>query len=147
MSGAVKGRAVWPQRLKPVAWNNDGDRVRMKIGLYHAKDEVADGEVEYKNISIEGPAGRIRTSSRRIPDESKYLGCYKDRVRDRVLTGDSMSRNDMTPQVRRRVLSFVPCSVEGLCARIISLLERPFPSLAILCSSTWRARRTSTSKR
>ena len=141
MSGAVKGRAVWPQNLKPVAWNNDGDMVRMKIGLYHAKDEVADGEVEYKNISIEGPAGRIRTSSRRIPDDSKYLGCYKDRVQDRVLTGDSMSRSNMTPQVRRRVRLF-RVQRKGLCPDDKST-GRPFASLALLCSSTWPASRTS----
>ncbi|CAN0032916.1 unnamed protein product, partial [Sphacelaria rigidula] len=36
--------------------------VRMKLGLYHSTHNVADGEVEYKNISIEGPNGIIRTS-------------------------------------------------------------------------------------
>lgn len=36
--------------------------VRMKLGLYHKIHEVADGEVEYRDISIEGPNGIIRTS-------------------------------------------------------------------------------------
>lgn len=62
LSGAVEGKAVWPSHLKPVAWNNDGDMARMKLGLYHSIHNVADGEVEYKDISIEGPKGIIRTS-------------------------------------------------------------------------------------
>lgn len=59
LSGAIEGKAVWPKHLKPVAWHRDADRVRMKLGLYHKKKEVADGEVEYKNISIEGPDGEF----------------------------------------------------------------------------------------
>lgn len=58
LSGAVEGKAVWPKHLKPVAWHRDADRVRMKLGLYHKKKEVADGEVEYKDISIAGPNGK-----------------------------------------------------------------------------------------
>ena len=50
---------MWPKHLKPVAWHRDADRVRMKLGLYHKKKKVADGEVEYKNISIEGPNGEL----------------------------------------------------------------------------------------
>ena len=34
----------------------------MKLGLYHKIHEVADGEVTYRDISIEGPRGIIRTS-------------------------------------------------------------------------------------
>lgn len=57
LSGAVEGKAVWPKHLKPVAWHDDADRVRMKLGLYHKIDEVHDGMVEYRDISIQGPNG------------------------------------------------------------------------------------------
>lgn len=57
LSGAVSGKAVWPKHLKPVAWHKDAEMVRMKLGLYHKADEVADGEVEYRNIMIKGPNG------------------------------------------------------------------------------------------
>lgn len=60
MSGAVEGKAVWPENLKPVAWHRDSEMVRMKLGLYHKTDEVADGDVEFRNISIEGPNGKRR---------------------------------------------------------------------------------------
>lgn len=63
LSGAAKGKAVWPSNLKPVAWHKDSEMVRMKLGLYHSIHNVADGEVEYKDISIEGPKGIIRTSA------------------------------------------------------------------------------------
>lgn len=62
ISGAVKGKAVWPSKMKPVAWNNDGNMARMKLGVYHSTHNVAHGEAEYKDISIEGPNGIIRTS-------------------------------------------------------------------------------------
>lgn len=62
ISGAVKGKAVWPQELKPVAWHEDSEMGRLKLGLYHSPNNVADGEVEYRDISIEGPNGIIRTS-------------------------------------------------------------------------------------
>ena len=58
LTGAVEGTAVWPKALTPVAWHNDAEKVRMKLGLYHEEDEVADGEVEYRSISIEGPNGK-----------------------------------------------------------------------------------------
>lgn len=45
ISGPVSGKAVWPSNLKPVAWHNDGEKVRMKIGLYHFTHNVADGDV------------------------------------------------------------------------------------------------------
>eukprot|EP00904_Undaria_pinnatifida_P008919 jgi/Undpi1/5157/HiC_scaffold_19.g08508.m1 len=62
ISGAVKGKAVWPSKLGPVAWHRDAEMARLKLGLYHSKDNVADGEVEFRKISIEGPNGIIRTS-------------------------------------------------------------------------------------
>ena len=62
LSGAVNGKAEWPLNLKPVAWHRDAEMARMKLGLYHARDHVADGEVEYRDISIEGPRGIIRTT-------------------------------------------------------------------------------------
>lgn len=45
LSGPVNGKAEWPSELKPVAWNDDGDMVRMKLGLYHSTHNVADGDV------------------------------------------------------------------------------------------------------
>lgn len=69
LSGAVNGKAVWPSNLKPIAWHRDSEMVRMKLGLYHSIHNVADGEVEYKNISIEGPKGIIRTSPAPSDDE------------------------------------------------------------------------------
>lgn len=45
LSGAVEGTAEWPSHLEPVAWHNGGDMVRMKLGLYHSTNNVADGEV------------------------------------------------------------------------------------------------------
>lgn len=60
LSGAVEGKAVWPEDLPPIAWHNDAEKVRMKLGLYHEEDKVADGEVEYRSISIEGPNGKPR---------------------------------------------------------------------------------------
>lgn len=35
---------------------------RMKLGLYHSKNNEADGEVEYRDISIQGPNIIVRTS-------------------------------------------------------------------------------------
>lgn len=103
ISGAVKGKAVWPKKLEPVAWNNAGDMVRMKLGLYHAKNKVADGEVEYKNISIEGPAGIIRTSTAGVPDIGipegvLYVGCVRDDKKDRVLDNKTKHKK-MTTEV------------------------------------------------
>ncbi|CAB1096171.1 unnamed protein product [Ectocarpus sp. CCAP 1310/34] len=62
ISGAVSGTAVWPSDLKPVAWHRDSEMVRMKLGLYHSIHNVHDQEVIYRDISIEGPNGIIRTS-------------------------------------------------------------------------------------
>lgn len=104
LSGAVEGKAEWPKKLKPVAWHSDAEMVRMKLGLYHSKDNVADGEVEYKNISIEGPAGIIRTSTLGVknsgaPEGAMYLGCFKDDKKNRVLSVKTKS-DDMTLEVR-----------------------------------------------
>ena len=57
LSGAVEGKAVWPKDIKPVAWHEDANMVRIKLGLYHKTDLVHDGEVEYRDISIKGPNG------------------------------------------------------------------------------------------
>lgn len=40
ISGAVKGTAVWPEHLKPIAWHRDSEMVRMKLGLYHSINNV-----------------------------------------------------------------------------------------------------------
>ncbi|CAM9124123.1 unnamed protein product [Hapterophycus canaliculatus] len=100
-SGAVSGRAVWPSSVKPVAWHDGADSMMFKLGLYHIKNKVADAEVEYKNISIEGPTGAIRTSAIGVPDHGSpegvmHVGCVKDTRHDRVL--DNEYRNsEMTP--------------------------------------------------
>ncbi|CAM9098334.1 unnamed protein product [Scytosiphon promiscuus] len=102
-SGAVTGQAVWSSSLKPVAWHNDADTMMLKLGLYHVRIKVADGEVEYKNISIEGPTGTLRTSAVGVADHGSpegvmYVGCVKDVGSDRLL--DNEYRNsDMTPQM------------------------------------------------
>ena len=41
ISGAVKGQAVWPSDLKPIAWHRDSEMVRMKLGLYHSPHNVS----------------------------------------------------------------------------------------------------------
>lgn len=61
---------MWPKHLKPVAWHDDADRVRMKLGLYHKIDEVHDGMVEYRDISIQGPNGEC------------FLSCWELRSKD-----------------------------------------------------------------
>ena len=61
-AGGVTGKFVWPKNLTPVAWNPKSKMARMKLGLYHKEDQVADGEVEIRDVSIEGPNGTIRTS-------------------------------------------------------------------------------------
>lgn len=40
LSGAVKGTAIWPESQVPVAWQNDADMMRLRLGLYHKKNEV-----------------------------------------------------------------------------------------------------------
>ncbi|CBN74038.1 conserved unknown protein [Ectocarpus siliculosus] len=101
-SGAVEGKAVWPSSYKPVAWNDDADTIMFKLGLYHIKNKVADGEVEYKNISIQGPNGLLRTSSvgdsdHGPPQGIMSLGCVKDADHDRLL--DNIYRfEDLTPE-------------------------------------------------
>ncbi|CAB1105416.1 unnamed protein product [Ectocarpus sp. CCAP 1310/34] len=101
-SGAVKGKAVWPSSYKPVAWSDDADTIMFKLGLYHIKNKVADGEVEYKNISIQGPNGLLRTSSvgdinHGPPQGITSLGCAKDARHDRLL--DNIYRfEDLTPE-------------------------------------------------
>ncbi|CAB1107577.1 unnamed protein product [Ectocarpus sp. CCAP 1310/34] len=61
-AGGVSGKFVWPKDKTPVAWNNKGKMARMKLGLYHKEEQVGDGEVEIRDVSIEGPNGIIRTS-------------------------------------------------------------------------------------
>ena len=74
-AGGVSGRFEWPKHLKPVAWNPEANMARMKLGLYHKEDKVADGEVEIRDVSIEGPNGLIRTSPEVPPfDLSVHLG-------------------------------------------------------------------------
>lgn len=38
LPGAVEGKAVWPENLLPIAWNNDAEKMRMKLDLYHEED-------------------------------------------------------------------------------------------------------------
>ena len=59
--------------------------------------------MEYKNISIEGPNGVIRTSANGVsdhgsPEGTMYVGCYKDAKGDRVLDNQYKNAN-MTPEV------------------------------------------------
>lgn len=49
---------MWPEHLKPIAWHKDAKMARLKLGLYHKTGKVADGEVEYRDIQIEGPNGK-----------------------------------------------------------------------------------------
>lgn len=61
--------------------------------------------MEYKNISIQGPTGTIRTSALGVknhgsPEGVMYLGCVKEIRDDRLL--DSVYRSsDLTTEVRR----------------------------------------------
>lgn len=70
---------------------------------HHAGFQVGDGEVEYKNVSIEGPNGVIRSSSMGVNNEGSpegimFVGCVRDRGDDRVLS--NMYRTyDLTPDV------------------------------------------------
>ncbi|CAN0313276.1 unnamed protein product [Ectocarpus sp. 6 AP-2014] len=92
-AGGVSGKFVWPKDKTPVAWNNKGKMARMKLGLYHKEEQVGDGEVEIRDVSIEGPNGIIRTSPEESPspsskgDDSKghlYLGCFEDEKDKRI---------------------------------------------------------------
>eukprot|EP00752_Nemacystus_decipiens_P001582 g1543.t1 len=96
LSGAVEGKAVWPKHLKPVAWHKDADRVRMKLGLYHKIDEVHDGMVEYRDISIQGPNGVITTARDTDSAGHLYLGCFKDTFGKRALSGKKYVDAHMT---------------------------------------------------
>ncbi|CAM9604350.1 unnamed protein product [Sphacelaria rigidula] len=99
ISGAVTGHAIWPQNLKPVAWHRDSEMVRMKLGLYHSPGNVHDGEVEYKNISIEGPNGIIRTSPEPTGAAGAHMiGCFKDVSSDRILE-NKWEHPDMTAEM------------------------------------------------
>eukprot|EP00752_Nemacystus_decipiens_P010979 g9756.t1 len=100
-SGAVEGRAVWPSDYQPVAWHEDADRIMFKLGLYHIKNKVADGEVEYKNVSIEGPNRIVRTSTvgnQGSPEGITAIGCVKDKGDDRLLS-NKYRNNQMTPEM------------------------------------------------
>ncbi|CBJ49107.1 conserved unknown protein [Ectocarpus siliculosus] len=99
LSGAVEGRAVWPSNLKPVAWHRDADRVRMKLGLYHKTDQVYDGKVEYRDISIEGPNGIIRTSPEPDHEGHLYVGCFADDDDDHVFSGKKYVDAHMTNEM------------------------------------------------
>ncbi|CAM9979298.1 unnamed protein product [Discosporangium mesarthrocarpum] len=63
--GGDKKTWKWPSNEKPVAWSDkDMDSVRIKMGVYHAKGQVGDAEVEFKNVALIGPKDRMsRTSS------------------------------------------------------------------------------------
>eukprot|EP00903_Cladosiphon_okamuranus_P018095 g16653.t1 len=99
ISGAVNGKAVWPSHLKPVAWHRDSEMVRMKLGLYHAPDKVHDGEVEYRDISIEGPNGIIRTSPVGTEPGITALGCATDTRNDRLLSSMYSNAETMSPEL------------------------------------------------
>ncbi|CAM9650390.1 unnamed protein product [Ectocarpus fasciculatus] len=99
LSGAVEGRAVWPSNLKPVAWHRDADRVRMKLGLYHKTNQVYDGKVEYRDISIEGPNGIIRTSPESDHAGHLYIGCFADDDDDHVFSGKKYVDAHMTNEM------------------------------------------------
>ncbi|CAM9214400.1 unnamed protein product [Choristocarpus tenellus] len=59
LSGAISGSYSWPSDERPVAWSNEeSDSVRLKLGLYHSTDNVGDGKVDYKDISVVGPDNR-----------------------------------------------------------------------------------------
>ena len=111
MSGAVEGKAVWPQDVKPVAWHEDANTVRMKLGLYHKTDLVHDGEVEYRDISIKGPNGEL---SIRDPSNCwKYLFCFVSEQQPRALGGSFLcvvSANELPLRVRSSL--FYPPVVE-----------------------------------
>lgn len=83
----MSGKAVWPSHLKPVAWHRDAERARLKLGLYHSIHNVADGEVEYKNISVEGPNGIIRSSPVSSDDDD-------DEEDEHVCSADDPVRSD-----------------------------------------------------
>ena len=52
LSGAVKGKAVWPKHLNPVAWHRDSEMVRMKLGLYHSKGNVRRADTSFSPRAI-----------------------------------------------------------------------------------------------
>lgn len=94
----------------------------MKLGLYHSVNNVADGEVEYKNIEIEGPAGIIRTTA---DDRGAiYRGCFTDKKRDRVLTTSFISdemTNDVSPCFSQSVEGSKSLAVGTVCSSERSL--------------------------
>lgn len=122
LSGAVEGKAVWPKKLTPVAWHKDADRVRMKLGLYHKVDQVHDGMVEYRDISIQGPNGKFRPtglrnrfshgwvsswrSSLRSPSEMGWLAL--ETVTGNVVAGCTWS--DQNNRVLEQSMYFLPHS-------------------------------------
>lgn len=133
ISGAVKGKAVWPKNEKPVAWHSNAEMVRMKLGLYHSINDVYDGEVEYRDISIEGPNGIIRTSSAgRVgagdPDGSVLVGCFKDKKESRVMKAKYTSKT-MTAEARSRYMALLRCFCDVRCGR-----EPPLRPLNSICS-------------
>ncbi|CAN0009839.1 unnamed protein product, partial [Hapterophycus canaliculatus] len=99
LSGAVEGKAVWPSKLKPVAWHKDADRVRMKLGLYHKTNQVHDGKVEYRDISIKGPNGIISTARESDSSGHIYAGCYEDNRGKRAFSGKKYVDAHMTNEV------------------------------------------------
>lgn len=71
--------------------------------LFSLLSKVADGEVEYKNVSIEGPTGAIRTSSLGVADHGSpegvmYVGCVQDTRDDRILENEYRD-SGLTPEV------------------------------------------------
>ncbi len=51
-SGAVNGKAVWPSKYKPVAWNDDADSIMFKLGIYHIKNKVGNIATNGKYIIV-----------------------------------------------------------------------------------------------
>lgn len=107
LSGAVEGKAVWPKHLKPVAWHDDADRVRMKLGLYHKIDEVHDGMVEYRDISVQGPNGEF----------SKTLSRNRFRF---VVAVQALTRQKL------RFIGTIYRNCQGTLFAVIVLVPRPF---------------------
>lgn len=77
----------------------------------HLNSQVGYGDVEYKNVMIEGPRGVIRTSNIGTndygdPEGILYKACVRDAEDDRVL--DNLYRNnDMTVEASRRIYVFI----------------------------------------
>lgn len=88
--------------------------------------KVADGEVEYKNIIIEGPTGVVRTSTLGVPNVGSpegvtAVGCAKDKGDDRILT-NKYSNDNMSPEVQLTV-AFYRTAVRSQCLSLPNKLQ------------------------